>query len=37
MQVLDFSLQQKLKPLMKDLKPLPSIYYPDFIAANQAQ
>ena len=35
MQVLDFGLQQQLKPLMKDMKPLPSIYYPDFIAANQ--
>jgi len=35
-QVLDFGLQQQLKPLMKDMKPLPSIYYPDFIAANQA-
>merc|ERR1712127_994412 len=35
-QVLDFSLQQQLKPLMKGLTPLPSIYYPDFIAANQA-
>ena len=35
-QVLDFSLQQKLRPLMEHLTPLPSIYYPDFIAANQA-
>merc|ERR1719486_303767 len=35
--VLDFGLQEKLKPLMKDMTPLPSIYYPDFIAANQAE
>jgi myo-inositol-1-phosphate synthase len=34
--VLDFDLQQKLYPLMKDMKPLPSIYFPDFIAANQS-
>lgn len=33
--VLDFNLQQKLIPMMKDLKPRPSIYWPDFIAANQ--
>lgn len=34
--VLDFDLQRQLVPLMENLKPLPSIYYPDFIAANQA-
>lgn len=34
--VLDVDLQDKLYPLMKDMKPLPSIYFPDFIAANQA-
>lgn len=34
--VLDYDLQRQLVPLMKDLKPMPSIYYPDFIAANQA-
>jgi len=34
--VLDYDLQQQLYPLMKDIKPLPSIYIPDFIAANQA-
>jgi myo-inositol-1-phosphate synthase len=33
--VLDFDLQQKLYPYMKDIVPLPSIYFPDFIAANQ--
>ncbi len=34
--VLDIALQDQLFPLMKDLVPMPSIYYPDFIAANQA-
>jgi len=34
-QVLDYDLQQKLYPHMKDIKPLPSAYFPDFIAANQ--
>lgn len=33
--VFDYALQEKLKDQMIDLKPLPSIYYPDFIAANQ--
>jgi myo-inositol-1-phosphate synthase len=33
--VLDYDLQMKLYPHMKDIKPLPSIYFPDFIAANQ--
>lgn len=36
-QVLDVTLQQKLYPYMKDITPLPSIYYPDFIAANQCE
>ena len=36
MQVLEIALQEQLRPLMKDLVPLPSIYYPDFIAANQS-
>lgn len=35
-QVLDIQLQTKLKPYMEDIVPLPSIYVPDFIAANQA-
>ncbi len=35
--VLDWSLQQKLYPLMKDIVPLPSVYFPDFIAANQGE
>lgn len=34
-EVFDYDLQQKLYPLMKEYKPLPSIYYPDFIASNQ--
>ncbi|KAL7419547.1 Myo-inositol-1-phosphate synthase [Cryptotrichosporon argae] len=35
-QVLDYDLQRQVKPYMSGMKPLPSIYYPDFIAANQA-
>lgn len=35
-QVLDAGLQDQLYPHMKALQPLPSIYFPDFIAANQA-
>jgi myo-inositol-1-phosphate synthase len=35
-QVLDYDLQRQLVPYMEKMKPLPSIYYPDFIAANQA-
>ena len=34
--VLDFNLQEQLRPHMEKLKPRPSIYCPDFIAANQA-
>lgn len=34
--VLDYDLQRQLVPYMEGMKPLPSIYYPDFIAANQA-
>ncbi|PPQ88496.1 hypothetical protein CVT25_013167 [Psilocybe cyanescens] len=35
-QVLDYDLQRQVAPYMAQLgKPLPSIYYPDFIAANQ--
>ncbi|KAI9290415.1 Myo-inositol-1-phosphate synthase, partial [Neoconidiobolus thromboides FSU 785] len=36
-QVLDYDLQSKLKEELSSLKPLPSIYYPDFIAANQGE
>lgn len=35
--VLDWELQEKLRPHMKDMKPLPSMYFPEFIAANQEQ
>ncbi|KAL7439804.1 hypothetical protein ACHAXH_005751 [Discostella pseudostelligera] len=34
--VLDYDLQTKLEPHMREIKPLPSIYFPDFIAANQS-
>jgi len=33
--VLDYALQEQLRSHTQHLKPLPSIYYPDFIAANQ--
>ena len=35
LQVLDFELQKQLVPYMKCMVPLPGIYNPDFIAANQ--
>lgn len=35
--VLDWDLQQKVAPMMADYKPLPSVYYPDFINANQGE
>ncbi|XP_048731591.2 inositol-3-phosphate synthase 1-A-like isoform X1 [Ostrea edulis] len=34
--VLDYNLQTQLKPYMENFKPRPSIYIPEFIAANQA-
>ncbi|XP_041367324.1 inositol-3-phosphate synthase 1-A-like [Gigantopelta aegis] len=34
--VLDYNIQQQLVPYMKAMKPRPSVYFPDFIAANQA-
>ena len=34
-QVLDWELQRQLVPHMRGLTPLPGIYDPDFIAANQ--
>lgn len=34
--VLDSNLQDQLVPYMKKMKPRPSIYCPDFIAANQS-
>ena len=33
--VLDYTLQQQLYPFLKEIKPLKSVYFPDFIAANQ--
>ncbi len=36
-QVLDFNLQQQLYPEMQNMRPLPSVYCPDFIAANQSE
>ncbi|XP_053376233.1 inositol-3-phosphate synthase 1-A-like [Mercenaria mercenaria] len=35
-QVLDYNLQVQLRPYMERIKPRPSVYFPDFIAANQA-
>jgi len=35
-QVFDYNLQVKLKPYLSKIKPMKSVYYPDFIAANQA-
>lgn len=34
--VLDWNLQKQLRPLMEKMKPRPTIFCPDFIAANQA-
>lgn len=34
--VLPYDLQRQLRPEMERIKPLPSIYAPDFIASNQA-
>lgn len=34
-QVLDYDLKEQLKNDLKKITPLPSVYYPDFIAANQ--
>lgn len=34
--VLDVSLQDQLRPLLREIKPRPAVYWPDFIAANQA-
>jgi myo-inositol-1-phosphate synthase len=36
-QVLDYDLQRQVAPYLAKIKPLPSIYYPDFIAANQSE
>jgi len=34
--VYEFALQQKLRPFLSSMTPMRSIYYPDFIAANQS-
>ncbi|NP_001079540.1 inositol-3-phosphate synthase 1-A [Xenopus laevis] len=34
-EVLDWQIQEQLRPYMEKMKPRPSIYIPDFIAANQ--
>mmetsp|Transcript_10008 Transcript_10008/g.20279 ORF Transcript_10008/g.20279 Transcript_10008/m.20279 type:complete len:517 (-) Transcript_10008:891-2441(-) len=34
--VLDYDLQRQLEPYLVNMTPMPSIYYPDFIAADQA-
>lgn len=34
--VLEYDLQRRIADHMETLKPLPSIYYPDFIASNQS-
>merc|ERR1719262_696538 len=36
-QVIDIDLQQKLRPIMQDMKPLPGIFDPLFVAGNQAE
>ncbi|KAJ3194637.1 Myo-inositol-1-phosphate synthase [Irineochytrium annulatum] len=35
--VLEYDLQRQVAEEMKGLKPLPSVYYPDYIAANQEE
>ncbi|SCZ89008.1 BZ3500_MvSof-1268-A1-R1_Chr1-1g00889 [Microbotryum saponariae] len=35
--VMDYDLQRQLAPMMAELKPMPSIYYPTFINANQEE
>ncbi|KAH3884796.1 hypothetical protein DPMN_008781 [Dreissena polymorpha] len=35
-QVIDYNLQVQLRPYLEGIKPRPSVYFPDFIAANQA-
>lgn len=35
--VLEWDLQRQLNPYMAELKPLPSVYYPTFINANQEE
>merc|ERR1719150_2532908 len=33
--VFEYDLQQKLQPYLKDIKPMKSMYYPNFIASNK--
>uniref|UniRef100_A0A0L8H4N0 inositol-3-phosphate synthase n=1 Tax=Octopus bimaculoides TaxID=37653 RepID=A0A0L8H4N0_OCTBM len=35
-QVLDYNLQVQVRPYLEGIRPRPSVYMPDFIAANQA-
>lgn len=35
--VLDYDLQRQVAPYMAEMQPLPSVYYPDFIAQNQEE
>ena len=35
-QVLDWGLQEQLWPHMEAMRPRPSVYIPEFIAANQS-
>lgn len=35
--VLDYDLQRRVTKYLAPVKPLPSVYYPDFIAANQGE
>lgn len=35
--VLEYDLQRQVAPHMAEIKPLPSVYYPDFIASNQEE
>ena len=35
--VFDYNLQEQLRAYMEHMKPRPSIYIPDFIAANQEE
>ena len=37
LQVLDYDLQRQLTPYMRDMVPMPGIFDPKFIAANQAE
>lgn len=37
LQVLDYDLQRQLTPYMRDMVPMPGIFDPTFIAANQAE